>query len=70
MGQQLLMLNIIVSTYEVSNLVAYNLACEWHEDADITRACLEKIARWMKKCTDTKRYPVEYSMDNMVMIKL
>ena len=70
MGQQPLTPNAIASTYGGSSPVAYKLAHEWHEEADITRACLDKAARRMKKWADTKRRSVEYSEGDMVMVKL
>lgn len=49
------------------------LRVPWHEEADITRACLDKAARKMKKWADTKpkqRRLIEFDKGDLVMIKL
>ncbi|KAH9686696.1 hypothetical protein KPL70_014459 [Citrus sinensis] len=51
-------------------IVAHKLAREWHEEADITRAYLDKAARKMKKWADTRRRHVKYKEGDQVMIKL
>jgi hypothetical protein len=52
MGQQPLTPNAIASSYTGNNPSAYKFAKEWHEEADITRACLDKAAKRMKKWAD------------------
>ncbi|KAK0606869.1 hypothetical protein LWI29_005470 [Acer saccharum] len=44
MGQQPMTPNAIASTYGGKSPAAHKLAREWHEQADITRACLDKAA--------------------------
>ena len=70
MGFQPMTPNAIGSTYERESLAAHKLAREWHEEADITRAYLDKAARKMKKWADTRRRHVEYKEGDQVMIKL
>ncbi|KAH9727410.1 Endonuclease [Citrus sinensis] len=48
--------NAIFSTYGGKSPAAHKLAREWHEEADITRAYLDKAARKMKKWVDTRRW--------------
>ena len=62
--------NAIASTYGGKSPAAHKLAREWHEEADITRAYLDKAARKMKKWADTRRRHVEYKEGDQVMIKL
>ena len=70
MGYQLLTPNAIATTYGGSNPSAYKLAREWHEEAYLTRACLDKAAKHMKRWADEKRRPREYSAGDLVMVKL
>ena len=62
--------NTIASTYGGKSPAAHKLAREWHEEADIRRAYLDKAARKMKKWADTRRRHVEYKEGDQVMIKL
>ncbi|KAH9722467.1 Endonuclease [Citrus sinensis] len=62
--------NAIASTYGGKSPAAHKLAREWHEEADITRAYLDKAARKMKKWADTRRRHVEYNEGDQVIIKL
>ncbi|KAH9720957.1 Endonuclease [Citrus sinensis] len=62
--------NAIASTYEGKSLAAHKLAREWHEEADITRAYLDRAARRMKKWADSRRRHVEYKKGDQVMVKL
>ncbi|KAH9697420.1 Endonuclease [Citrus sinensis] len=55
MGFQPMTPNAIASTYGGKSPAAHKLAREWHEEADITRAYLDKAARKMKKWADTRR---------------
>ena len=70
MGFQPMTPNAIASTYGGKSPAAHKLAREWHEEADITRAYLDKAARKMKKWADTRRRHVEYKEGDQVMIKL
>ena len=49
MGFQPMTPNAIASTYGGKSFAAHKLAREWHEEANITRAYLDKAARKMKK---------------------
>ena len=69
MGYQPLTPNAIAATYGGSNPFAYKLAREWHEEADLTRARLDKAAKRMKKWVDEKRRLGEYSARDLVMVK-
>ncbi|KAH9688170.1 Endonuclease [Citrus sinensis] len=70
MGFQPMTPNAIASNYGGKSPAAHKLAREWHEEADITRAYLDKAARKMKKWADTRRRHVEYKEGDQVMIKL
>ncbi|KAH9657886.1 Endonuclease [Citrus sinensis] len=70
MGFQPMTPNAIASTYGGKSPAAHQLAREWHEEADITRAYLDKAARKMKKWAETRRRHVEYKEGDQVMIKL
>ncbi|KAH9752509.1 Endonuclease [Citrus sinensis] len=70
MGFQPMTPNAIASTYGGKSPAAHKLAREWHEEADITRAYLDKAARKMKKWADTRRRHVEYKEGDQVMINL
>ncbi|KAK0572157.1 hypothetical protein LWI29_027019 [Acer saccharum] len=70
MGQQPMTPNTIASTYGGKSPAAHKLTREWHEQADITRACLDKAARKMKKWADTRRRHVEFSEGDLVLVKL
>lgn len=48
----------------------YYLAKEWHRNAEITRAYLEKAVRTMKKLADKDRRPQGYCKGDLVLIKL
>lgn len=43
---------------------------QWEEHADQARVCLEKSRKRMKKWADEKRRPSEYSLGNLVLVKL
>ena len=70
MGFQPMTPNAIASTYGGKSLAAHKVAREWDEEANITRAYLDKAARKMKKWADTRRRHVEYKEGDQVMIKL
>nr|CAD1838500.1 unnamed protein product [Ananas comosus var. bracteatus] len=60
----------LVIGYTGSNPSAYHLAKEWHRNAEIARAYLEKAARTMKKWADKDRRPRDYSKGDLVLVKL
>lgn len=62
--------NTIASTYGEKSHAAHKLTLKWHEEADITRAYLDKAVRNMKKWVDTRRRHVEYKKGDQVMVKL
>ena len=70
MGFQPTTPNAIASTYEGKSPAAHKLAREWHEEADITRAYLDRAARRMKKWADSRRRHIEYKEGDQVMVKL
>ena len=70
MGFQPMTPNAIASTYGGKSPAAHKLAHEWHEEAEITRAYLNKAARKMKKWADTRTRHAEYKESDQVMIKL
>lgn len=43
---------------------------EWHEEADLAQASLNKAAKKMKKWADDKRRHVEFQVGDQVMVKL
>ncbi|KAL9162368.1 hypothetical protein ABFS82_07G085900 [Erythranthe guttata] len=46
------------------------MAKSWEEQADLARACLEKVRRRMKKWADDKQRPREFDVGAQVMVKL
>lgn len=46
------------------------MAKQWEEHADLAPACLEKSQKRMKKWPDEKRRPSEYSVGDLVLVKL
>ncbi|GKC86426.1 putative nucleotidyltransferase, ribonuclease H [Tanacetum coccineum] len=54
-GRQPLTPNALVASYEGSSPTAYKTMKEWHEQADLARASLDKAAKKMKKWADEKR---------------
>ncbi|KAE8654205.1 hypothetical protein F3Y22_tig00117056pilonHSYRG01112 [Hibiscus syriacus] len=49
---------------------ATKMAKSWEENADIARACLEKARKKMKKWADEKRRHREFSVGDLVFVKL
>ncbi|KAE8662634.1 cytochrome P450 78A7-like [Hibiscus syriacus] len=49
---------------------AAKMAKSWEENADIARACLEKARKKMKKWADEKRRHREFSVGDLVFVKL
>ncbi|KAA0040658.1 hypothetical protein IC582_025605 [Cucumis melo] len=70
MNQQPNTSGALIAPYEGPNPSAFNFAKQWHEEQDISRACLEKAARRMKKWADKKRRPKEYEIGDKVLVKL
>ena len=56
--------------YTGSSPSAYHFAKEWHLNADIARAYLEKAAKRMKKWADLGRLPQEFKVGDLVLVKL
>nr|GEW13378.1 hypothetical protein [Tanacetum cinerariifolium] len=53
------------------NVVKYwGVPHEWHEQADLARASLDKAAKKIKKWADAKRRHVEFEVGDQVMVKL
>ncbi|GKC09182.1 putative retrotransposon gag domain, aspartic peptidase domain protein [Tanacetum coccineum] len=52
------------------SLAAYKTIKEWHEQADLAQASLDKAAKKMKKWADEKRRHVEFKVGDQVMVKL
>ncbi|GJW39869.1 putative nucleotidyltransferase, ribonuclease H [Tanacetum coccineum] len=53
-----------------SSPAAYKTIKEWHEQADLARASLDKAAKKMKKWANEKRRHVEFEVGDQVMVKL
>nr|GEW18465.1 hypothetical protein CTI12_AA187700 [Tanacetum cinerariifolium] len=70
MGSQPLTPNALVASYEGSSPTAYKTIKEWHEQADLARASLDKVAKKIKKWADAKRRHVEFEVGDQVMVKL
>ncbi|KAE8717235.1 nuclear transcription factor Y subunit C-4-like [Hibiscus syriacus] len=49
---------------------ATKMAKSWEENADIARTCLEKARKNMKKWADEKRRHREFTVGNLVLVKL
>ncbi|XP_076935674.1 uncharacterized protein LOC143602470 [Bidens hawaiensis] len=49
---------------------SYKSLKEWHEQADLARASLNKAAKKMKKWADDKRRHIEFQVGDQVMVKL
>ena len=69
-GRQPLTPNALAASYEGSSPAAYKTMKEWHEQADLARASLDKAAKKMKKWADEKRRHVEFEVGDQVMVKL
>lgn len=69
MGQQPSTPLSIVSGYTGSSPSAFHLAKEWHRNAEIAQAYLEKAALKMKKWADTGRRPRDYRKGDLVLVK-
>ncbi|GJU42206.1 putative nucleotidyltransferase, ribonuclease H [Tanacetum coccineum] len=69
-GRQPLNPNTLAASYEGSSPVTYKTMKEWHEQAELTQASLDKAAKKMKKWADEKRRHVEFEVGDQVMVKL
>ncbi|GKE86697.1 reverse transcriptase [Tanacetum coccineum] len=68
MGRQPLTPNALPASYEGSSPTAYKTMKEWHEQADLAWASLDKAAKKMKKCADEKRRHVEFEVSYQVQL--
>ncbi|GJT90847.1 hypothetical protein Tco_1079692 [Tanacetum coccineum] len=62
--------NALVASYEGSSPTVYKTMKEWHEQADLAWASLDKDAKMMKKWADERRRHVEFDVGDQVMVKL
>ncbi|GJU98174.1 putative nucleotidyltransferase, ribonuclease H [Tanacetum coccineum] len=69
-GRQPLTLNTLATSYDGSSPTAYKTMKEWHEQAELARASLDKAAKKMKKWADAKRRHVEFEVKDQVTVKL
>nr|GEV34753.1 hypothetical protein CTI12_AA187700 [Tanacetum cinerariifolium] len=58
------------ASYEGSSPVVYKTIKEWHEQANLARASLDKAAKKMKKWADERRRHVKFEVGDQVMVKL
>nr|GFA18597.1 hypothetical protein CTI12_AA187700 [Tanacetum cinerariifolium] len=70
MGHQPLTPNALAASYEGSSLAAYKTMKEWHEQADMAWASLDKATKRMKKWADKRRRHVEFEVGDQVMLKI
>jgi translation initiation factor IF-1 len=70
MGQQPMTPHALATSYEGRSPSAFKFAKEWHEQADLARAYLNKATKRMKKWADKKRRRVEFQEGDLVMVKL
>nr|GEU57083.1 hypothetical protein [Tanacetum cinerariifolium] len=70
MGGQPLIPNALAASYEGSSPTAYKTMKEWHDQADMAWASLEKATKRMKKWADERRRHVEFEVGDQVMVKL
>nr|GEX33398.1 hypothetical protein CTI12_AA187700 [Tanacetum cinerariifolium] len=67
-GRQPLTPNALDASYEGSSPSAYKTMKEWHKQADLARASLDKAATKMKKWADEKRRHAEFEVGDQVML--
>ncbi|GKE65667.1 hypothetical protein Tco_1519828, partial [Tanacetum coccineum] len=53
-GRQPFTLNALAASYEGSSLTVYKTMKEWHEQAELARASLDKMANKIKKWADER----------------
>lgn len=66
MNQQPTTPSTLIVPYEGPNPSALKFAKQWHEEQDISKACLENVARQMKKWADERRRSKEYEVGEKV----
>ncbi|GJU75641.1 putative nucleotidyltransferase, ribonuclease H [Tanacetum coccineum] len=69
-GRQPLTPNALAASYEGSSPTTYKTIKEWHDQADLARASLDKAAKKIKKWADEKKRRVEFEVGDQVMVKL
>nr|GFA87663.1 chromo domain-containing protein/Gag-Asp_proteas domain-containing protein [Tanacetum cinerariifolium] len=60
--------NALAASYEGSSPAAYKTMKEWHEQAEMARASLDKATKRMKKWADERRRHVEFEVGDQVMV--
>ncbi|PKI46790.1 hypothetical protein CRG98_032827 [Punica granatum] len=70
MGQQPSTSSTVASGYKGNSPAAYKLAKSRQEEADLAWSCLNRATKRMKKWADKKRRHVEYSVGDLVLVKL
>ncbi|GJW83871.1 hypothetical protein Tco_0157016, partial [Tanacetum coccineum] len=63
-GRQPLTPNVLAASYEGSSPAAYKTMKEWHEQADLARASLDKAAKKTKKWADERRRHIELEFED------
>nr|GFA56267.1 mannose-P-dolichol utilization defect 1 protein homolog 2-like [Tanacetum cinerariifolium] len=69
-GRQPLTPNALAALYEGSSPAAYKTVKEWHEQADMARASLDKETKRMKKWADERRRHVEFEPGFWIVLHL
>lgn len=69
-GQQPSTPHSVVVGYAGICPAAYRFAKEWHQNAEIAKAYLEKAARRAKKHADKDRRPETFKVGDLVLVKL
>ena len=70
MGQQPATPLSLATAYEGRSPAAFKFAKAWHEQTELARAYLHKASKRMKKWADKKRRHVEFSVGDLVLVKL
>ncbi|KAL0453874.1 UNVERIFIED_CONTAM: hypothetical protein Slati_1365500 [Sesamum latifolium] len=68
--QQSLFPHTLDSPQSVRSPRARNFSQEWKQNIDITRSCLEKAQKRMKKYADQNRRFIEFNAGDLVMVKV
>ncbi|KAL0455584.1 UNVERIFIED_CONTAM: Transposon Tf2-11 polyprotein [Sesamum latifolium] len=69
-GQQPLLPHTLESPQSVRSPLARNFSQEWKQNIDITRSCLKKAQKRMKKYADQNRRFIEFNAGDLVMVKV
>ncbi|KAL0456569.1 UNVERIFIED_CONTAM: hypothetical protein Slati_0996100 [Sesamum latifolium] len=69
-GQQPLLPHTLDSPQSVRSPLARSFSQEWKHNVDITRSCLEKAQKRMKKYADQNRRFIEFSAGDLVIVKV